>query len=94
MPVYDSYSPVYISKFLRPGFAFYGNVYGNELYFSPTAIPDFNTILQKDPQAYFVLRDIDYKKIPESIKAQLILLKTINNQIILKGKEETTINPK
>ena len=94
MPVYDSYSPVYISKFLRPGFAFYGNVYGNELYFSPTSIPDFNTILQKDPQAYFVLRDIDYKKIPESIKAQLILLKTINNQIILKGKEETTINPK
>jgi hypothetical protein len=78
---------------LRPGFAFYGNIYGNELYFSPTSIPDFNMILQKDPQAYFVLRDIDYKKIPESIKNQFTLLKTINNQIILKVKEETTINP-
>lgn len=80
---YDSSSPIYISKFLRPGFSFYSNKYGTELIFSDDSIPDMKIILQENAKAYFILRDIDYNRLPEEIRSQLSTLKTTDNKMIL-----------
>lgn len=81
--LYDGNSPVYVSKFLRPGFAFYGNRYGEELVFSDQSIPDIETIIQQNKQAYFVVRDIDYERISEKTRNKLICKKIVDNKIIL-----------
>lgn len=82
--VYDGKSPIYVSKFLRPGFAFYSDRYGEELIFSPSSVPDMQAIYQKSPQAFFVLRDIDYERIPEAQRQRLKTVKVVDNKMILK----------
>lgn len=83
---YDNHSPIYVSKFLRPGFSFYSNYYGNELIFSDQSIPNLEPILQQNSKVYFILRDIDYTRIPESIRYQLTIIKTVDNKMILVTK--------
>jgi 4-amino-4-deoxy-L-arabinose transferase-like glycosyltransferase len=80
---YNGNSPIYISKFLHPGFSFYSNKYGIELIFSDNSIPDMKIILQENTQAYFILRDIDYERLPEETQNQLSTLKIIDNKMIL-----------
>lgn len=81
--LYDDNSPIYVSKFLRPGFAFYSGRYGTELIFSQHSVPDIAAILQRDRQAYFILRDIDYARIPEDVRSRLSLAQTVENKMIL-----------
>lgn len=81
--IYDGDSPIYVSKFLRPGFAFYSGRYGSELVFSRTSTPDFAVILQKERRAFFVVRDIDYARIPQEFRKQLTVVSTADNKMIL-----------
>lgn len=80
---YDNTSPIYISKFLHPGFSFYSNKYGSELIFSDYSIPDIKIILEENAQAYFILRDIDYMRIPEDTQNKLSIIKKMDNKLIL-----------
>ncbi|MBP2632820.1 MAG: hypothetical protein H6Q70_3448 [Firmicutes bacterium] len=80
---YDNNSPIFISKFLHPGFSFYSNKYGSELIFSDDSIPDMKIILEENAQAYFILRDIDYMRIPEDTQNKLSTIKKFDNKLIL-----------
>ena len=84
--IYDGQSPVYVSKFLRPGFAFYSGQYGKEIYFSETSLPDIENILKLQPKAYFVIRDIDYERIPEYTRNKMEIQRTVDNKLILRTK--------
>lgn len=81
--LYDQRSPIYVSKFLRPGFAFYSNHYGQELMFSKQSIPDIDVLIEKNQQAYFILRDIDYNRLKSATKEKLKTLKVVDNKMIL-----------
>jgi len=87
---YNGQDIVYISKFLRPGIAFYGDIYGEELVFSATQIPDMEQLLAKNPSAYFILRDIDYKRLSPTVRQKLLLVKRADNNLILQGIMENT----
>lgn len=80
---YDNNSPIFISKFLHPGFSFYSNKYGSELIFSDDSIPNLEVILEENEQAYFILRDIDYMRIPENTQNKLSTIKKSDNKLIL-----------
>lgn len=81
---YDKESKIYVSKFLRPGFAFYSNLYGEELFFSKNSLPDIEALLQKQDKCFFVLRDIDYDRIPEQTKSKLTMVEQVDNKFIFK----------
>lgn len=82
----DPAVPVYVSKFLRPGFSFYSGVYGNELVFTETSTPDLAAILKKEQNAYFILRDLDYERIPAALLDQFQIEKTFANKLVLSKK--------
>lgn len=84
--IYDGKSPIYVSKFLRPGFAFYSGHYGEELYFSETAVPDIEKILSLRQKSYFVIRDIDYARIAEPTRNKLQIEQKVDNKFILSTK--------
>ena len=79
---YDGTSDVYISKFLRPGISFYSGIYGNELVFSPKSIPDLEKVFT-NKKTYFILRDIDYDRLPQSTINQLTIINQVDNKLIL-----------
>ncbi len=53
---YDRQSPVYVVKFLRPGFAFYSGFYGK----ATTSEQELNARIDEPGKAYFVVRRIEY----------------------------------
>lgn len=80
---YDGTSDVYISKFLRPGISFYSGIYGIELSFSPKSIPNLEKTFSNNKKAYFILRDIDYERLPKATTNQLTIVEKIDNKVIL-----------
>lgn len=78
---YDGTSPVYVIKFLRPGFAFYSNVYGEEVL-------DAKHLSQKlleTKRAYLIVREIDFKLLSDSDRQQVdILSKKADKMLLLK----------
>ncbi len=73
---YDGKSPVYVVKFLRPGFSFYAGVYGTELK------PDH---WQTPGKAYFIVRSTDWEWLSDSDKRNLKVLATADKkQLIVK----------
>lgn len=83
---YDGTSHVYVSKFLRPGFSFYTGFYGEELAFSNQSIPDLEKIFESNTKSYFVLRDIDYARLPRDVVEKLIIIDEVDNKMILLEK--------
>ncbi len=78
---YDGTSPVYIVKFLRPGFAFYTNVYGKEVAIST----DLNKLMQESHRSYFVIRQFEYDRLTEiNRQSMIILTKTSDKMLLLK----------
>ncbi len=71
---YDGSSPVYVAKFLRPGFAFYSGVYGRQLK------PDDWTAPGK---AYFVARQSDYEWLTDRDKQRLRVLAKIQEKLLI-----------
>lgn len=76
---YDGRSPVYVVKFLRPGFAFYSGVYGQEL-----AAGDMPKILAAPGKAYFVVRKPDYDSLSESDRRKLSTLAMADEKMLLR----------
>jgi len=81
--IYDHASPVYIIKFLHPGFTFYTNIYGTEVKEDHEVI----RTIQDSKQAYFVLRKSDYARLPESQQQALTLIKNIDEMVLLLKKQ-------
>lgn len=77
---YDGTSPVYIIKFLHPGFTFYTNVYGTELKIDTN---DLSKSIQESQRAYFVIRQIDYDRLTDEERQSLSILSNIDDKVLL-----------
>lgn len=75
---YDGKSPVYILKFLRPGFAYYTNIYGNELQKN-----DFVASINTPGRAYYVVQEEEYKLLPESERGKVKVIAASADRIVL-----------
>jgi hypothetical protein len=82
----DPAQPVFITKFLRPGVAFYSDVYGIE-YDPNKSIAVIDDLLKNNPRAWLILRQIDYDALPVVTKNQLDLIKTVDNNVILQVRD-------
>jgi len=71
---YDGRSPVYVTKFLRPGFAFYSGVYGEQLKSAHWTAPG---------KAYFVARPSDYEWLKAADKQRLTILATLQEKLLI-----------
>lgn len=76
---YDGKSPVYVMKFLRPGFAYYTNVYGFEVRALelPAAV---NGV--RGP-AWFVVQQADYRQLTAAEQAQVSVMVQVADRMIL-----------
>jgi 4-amino-4-deoxy-L-arabinose transferase-like glycosyltransferase len=76
---YDQQSPIYVIKFLRPGFAFYSGHYGI------AALPDddLNYKVENAEKAYFVIRWADYLHLSQERRASLAVLWEQNGMMLL-----------
>lgn len=79
---YDGTSPVYIIKFLHPGFTFYTNIYGFEL----KKDDDLNQYIQESPRAYFLLRQAEYDHLANQSIQLLTMLASIDDKVLLLKK--------
>jgi 4-amino-4-deoxy-L-arabinose transferase-like glycosyltransferase len=75
---YDGKSPVYVAKFLRPGFAFYSGVYGQEL-----KTDQITKIMAGSEKVYLVLRRSEYDSIGDAEKQKLTTLATSANKMLV-----------
>jgi len=71
---YDGKSPVYVVKFLRPGFSFYAGVYGEQLKPSDWTAPG---------KAYFVVRPADWEWLSDADKQKLKVLATAQEKLLI-----------
>ncbi len=76
---YDGKSPVYVVKFLRPGFTFYTNVYGKEILLGT----DFNELIQESQRSYFLIRESEYNRLTATNRQSVIILSCISDKILL-----------
>ncbi|SFL38479.1 ArnT family glycosyltransferase [Pelosinus propionicus] len=76
---YDGKSPVYVVKFLRPGFAFYTNVYGKEILLGT----DFNELIQQSQRSYFLIRQSEYDRLTVANRQSIIILSSIGDKVLL-----------
>ena len=88
----DPAQSVYISKFLRPGVAFYSDIYGTE-YDPGKSVQEIDALVQKNPQAWFILRQVDYDALPSVTKNRLILIQTVDNNMILQAQSDRMEEP-
>lgn len=79
---YDGVSPVYVVKFLRPGFAFYTDVYGKEIGLNT----DLNQLIEESRHSYFVIRQSEYNRLSEVNRQSTTILSSINDKMILLKK--------
>ncbi|MPL60454.1 Undecaprenyl phosphate-alpha-4-amino-4-deoxy-L-arabinose arabinosyl transferase [bioreactor metagenome] len=76
---YDGASPVYIIKFLRPGFAFYTDFYGKELLNAD----QFSKTIVESKRAYFVVRELDYNRLSDVERQQVKIVAKIADKMLL-----------
>jgi len=85
---YDGTSPVYVIKFLHPGFSFYTDVYGTEL--KPDrelkTDPELREAIQVRQRAYFVIRSSDYKRLADADRQGLTVLANVDDKVLLLRK--------
>ncbi len=79
---YDGKSPVYVTKFLRPGFAFYSDTYGIEL----KSDDDLGKVVATGFRAYFVIRKSEYEHLGEKEQQNLTILAEKADKILLLKK--------
>ena len=80
---YDGRSPVYVVKFLRPGFAFYTDVYGQEILGEEA----FRKALSSAAaQTYYVVRRSEFGRLSEPERQQVRILSTVADKMILQKK--------
>ncbi|MDF2568470.1 MAG: hypothetical protein K0R55_74 [Sporomusa sp.] len=76
---YDGKSPVYVLKFLRPGFAYYTNIYGIEIKEKDLEAA-VNTVQGK---TYFVIQQAEYKQLTAPAREKLKIVAEAADRIIL-----------
>jgi hypothetical protein len=76
---YDGKSPVYVQKFLHPGFTFYTGIYGKEIN-SPEEI---KKIIDEPGKAYFVIKESQYSELSSTDKGRTAILAESGNKLIL-----------
>ena len=85
--VYDGQEPVYIAKFLHPGFTFYTDVYGKEV----VSKEELQKALAKEERAYYVLRQGDYEALAAGERAKLCVLLQ-SGKILLLQQQGKAVN--
>lgn len=78
--VYDGKSPVYVVKFLHPGFAFYTDVYGTEVISGD----DIKKAVAKNSTAYYVIRQLEYNSLDSQERAALTIMAQSYEVLLLK----------
>jgi 4-amino-4-deoxy-L-arabinose transferase and related glycosyltransferases of PMT family len=76
----DGQTPVYVIKFLHPGFTYYSGVYGNEF----NTAKDLGTVLQENKPALFVIHQGEYLKLDEQDREALVPLAQSGDKLLLK----------
>jgi 4-amino-4-deoxy-L-arabinose transferase-like glycosyltransferase len=76
---YDGTSPVYVVKFLHPGFTFYTNVYGKEI----TIGTDLNKLMQESQHSYFVIRQSEYDRLTDINRQSITVISKISDKVLL-----------
>ncbi|MDU2065882.1 MAG: glycosyltransferase family 39 protein [Sporomusaceae bacterium] len=80
--IYDGQAPIYVAKFLRPGFAYYTHLYGQELDDKRKSVS--STVIDEAVRGtYFVVRYQDYTVLNEKTKQSLQLLWQEQDKMIL-----------
>jgi 4-amino-4-deoxy-L-arabinose transferase-like glycosyltransferase len=79
---YDKESPVYVIKFLHPGFTFYTDIYGNEL----KSVKELSQALEVNGRAYFVLRKLEYNMLDDEERQAMTILADTGEQLLLLKK--------
>ncbi|MCE5287413.1 MAG: glycosyltransferase family 39 protein [Pelosinus sp.] len=79
---YDQASPVYVIKFLHPGFAFYADVYGKEL----KSGEELSQALEGNDRAYFVVRNSEYQGLKDEQRQKLTILARREDKMLLLKK--------
>ena len=77
--VYDGQEPVYVAKFLHPGFTFYTDVYGQEV----VSKEDLQKAIAKEERAYYVLRQGDYESLAAGERGKLRVLLQSGKMLLL-----------
>ena len=82
---YDGTSPVYIIKFLHPGFTFYTDVYGIEIKTDSKLKddPELMKAIQESQRAYFVIRGSEYKRLTDAERQVLTVLASVDDKVLL-----------
>lgn len=76
---YDGVSPVYVVKFLHPGFTFYTDIYGNEILTDEDLIDTINN----NKKAYILIRQLEYKKLSNNDLQKVSILATSADKVLL-----------
>lgn len=76
---YDGKSQVYIIKFLRPGFAFYTEVYGQQLLNNA----EFKAAVSRAERAYFIVRESEYKSLSDTERQEITVLAKEKDKMLL-----------
>jgi 4-amino-4-deoxy-L-arabinose transferase-like glycosyltransferase len=76
---YDGHSPVYIIKFLHPGFTLYTNIYGKEI----NSAAEIKQVALAKQRAYLVLKEPEYQQLPAAEKDRLEILASEDNKVVL-----------
>ncbi|HWR43623.1 glycosyltransferase family 39 protein [Sporomusa sp.] len=75
---YDGRSPVYIVKFLHPGFTFYTNIYGSEIKAQELA-----AVVNSPGKAYIVIQQAEYKQLTEADRNKVKVMSESADRMIL-----------
>lgn len=85
---YDGTSPIYVIKFLHPGFTFYTDIYGIEVKPDDklSKVSELSKIIQESPRAYFLIRDLDYKRLNDNDRQKMSILIQRDEKLLLLKK--------
>ncbi|WP_425060734.1 Undecaprenyl phosphate-alpha-4-amino-4-deoxy-L-arabinose arabinosyl transferase [Sporomusa carbonis] len=75
---YDGKSPVYVIKFLHPGFTYYTDIYGIEI-----TAPQLTKVINTHGKAYLLIRQLEYKQLAESDRHKVKVLAESADKLIL-----------
>jgi 4-amino-4-deoxy-L-arabinose transferase-like glycosyltransferase len=76
---YDGKSPVYVTKFLHPGFTFYTSLYGKEI----NSDAEIKSVINKSGLAYLVIEEPEYRELNEAEKALLTVVASSETKLLL-----------
>lgn len=76
----DHQAPVYVIKFLHPGFTFYSGVYGSEI----KSTGDLKKVIRENTPAFFIVQQSDYFGLNEKERQSLVILERSGKKMLLK----------